>query len=193
VQGAYRLLGQPEELIEEFVAAPGPMGWRYFAHVHPPDDPGHDRLTVDLVTDLEWNVVRFRLVSADGWGAMATGIDSGLEVLHGPSGEERLDRFDQASAVWSTSPSALLVARRRLGFGGGTMGAVHIEIGRDPSSVGVSLSDANPASMGAPAGTIAPIEVTVDGRRFEASMQGDMPVAAEGWFVLVDPKGPPAP
>jgi hypothetical protein len=41
--------------------------------------------------------------------------------------------------------------------------------------------------MEVPAGAVLPIEVTVEGRAFQASIQGDMPVAAEGWFELVGP------
>jgi len=187
VQGAYRLLGPGEELIEEFVAAPGPMGWRYFAHVHPPDDPDHDRFTVDLVTDLEWNLVRFRLAAADGWRAVATRGDPGVEVLHGPPSDERLDRFHHATVVWSMSPWSLLVAQRGLGLGGGTIAGVSIQIGRPPSGVALSLSDPEQASAGAPVGISRRIEVTVDGEAFEAWIRGEIPVAAEGWFALIDP------
>jgi hypothetical protein len=187
VQGAYRLFDPGEELIEEFVAAPGPIGWRYFAHVHPPEDPDHDRFTVDLVTDLEWNLVRFRLVAADGWRAVATRSDSGVEVLHGTQEDEQLDRFDEAVAVWSSSPSTLLVLDRRFGPNGGTAQAVTIEPGAPPTLQHVALSIMASTHVATPGGDAEAqrVGIVVDGRRREALIRSDLPLAAEGWFDLI--------
>jgi hypothetical protein len=187
VQGSYRLFGRGEELIEEFVAAPGPMGWRYFAHVHPLDDPDNDRFTVDLVTDLEWNLVRFRLAAADGWRAVATRGDPGVEVLHGTPEDERLDRFEEAVAVWSSSPSTLLVLHRLVGPVGGTVQTVRIEPGLAPDRLGVALSIKGSTSVATPGGGAEALRVRVmeDGRGREALVRSDLPLAAEGWFDLI--------
>jgi hypothetical protein len=180
VQGSYRLTRPAGDLIESFVAAPGPMGWRYFAHVHPPGDPEHDLYTVDHVADLEWNLVRFRVSAADGWRAVATRMDGGVEVVHGEANAERIDRFDDAVAAWSSSPSALIVLLRRLGVGGETP-AVRIEPGAPPAPVQVSLT------AGSVAGTeeVHRFLVTVGGQRFEVQVRDGLPVAAEGWFELI--------
>ena len=188
MHGAYRLLGQGEELIEEFVAAPGPMGWRYFAHVRSPDDPGRDRLTVDLVTDLEWHLVRFRLAAADRWRAVATRADAGVEVLHGPPNDERIDRFDGAVAVWSSSPSTLLVLHRLVGLGGGTLQTVRLEHGMPPKREQVTLTNTGGStSVATPGGRAeaAKVQVVEDGRHLEALIRADLPLAAEGWFELI--------
>jgi hypothetical protein len=187
VQGAYRLFGRGEELIEEFVAAPGPMGWRYFAHVHPPDDPDHDRFTVDLVTDLEWNLVRFRLAAADGWRAVATRGDPGVEVLHGTPEDERLDRFDEAVAVWSSSPSTLLALHRLVGPTGGRAETVRIEPGLAPQGVQVALSVQGTTSVATLGGGAEALRVRVveDGKEREALVRSDLPLAVDGWFDLI--------
>jgi hypothetical protein len=187
VQGAYRLFGPGEELIEDFVAAPGPMGWRYFAHVHPPNDPDHDRFTVDLVTDLEWNLVRFRLAAANGWRAVATRGDPGVEVLHGTPNEERVDRFDEAVAVWSSSPSTLLVLHRLVGRVGGTAEAVRIEPGLAPVRLQVAMSIVGATSVATPGGSAEAqrVHVVEDGRGREALVRSDLPLAAQGWFDLI--------
>jgi hypothetical protein len=187
MQGAYRLFRLGEELIEDFVAAPGPMGWRYFAHVHPPDDPDHDRFTVDLVTDLEWNLVRFRLAAADGWRAVATRGDRGVEVLHGTPEDERLDRFDEAVAVWSSSPSTLLVLHRLVGPVGGKAETVRIEPGLAPERLAVALSAMGSTSVATPGGGAEALRVRVveDGQGREALIRSDLPLAAEGWFDLI--------
>ena len=187
MQGIYRLLGQAEDLIEEFVAAPGPMGWRYFAHVHPPDDPGSDRFTVDLVTDLEWNLIRFRLAAADGWQAIATPDGSGVQVVHGSPSDERLDRYEGAAAVWSTSPSTLLVLHRMLGRDGGPIGVVQLERGFPPKLRQVALALEGETSVPTVGGRAEAerFAVVVDGRRREALIRADLPLSAEGWFELI--------
>jgi hypothetical protein len=187
VQGAYRLFGLGEELIEEFVAAPGPMGWRYFGHVHPPEDPEHERFTVDLVADLEWRLVRFRLAAADGWRAVATRTDSGVEVVHGTPNEEGIDRFDEGVAVWSSSPSTLLVLDRQIGRKGATAQVVRIEPGVPPRLQGVALSVRGSRAVPTPGGGAEAqrVQVAEDGRLREALIRSDLPLAAEGWFELI--------
>jgi len=57
--GLYRLLDDAGELIatEQFRAAPGPMGWRYFSTVTALER----RTNVDLSVDSQWRPVRVRI------------------------------------------------------------------------------------------------------------------------------------
>jgi hypothetical protein len=187
MQGAYRIAGQDGEFVESFVAAPGPMGWRYFSHVHPPDEPERDRYTVDLVTDLDWNLVRFRLAATDGWRAVVTRTDSGLEVVHGTQDAERVDPFDDVTAVWSASPATLLVIHRRFGGGKGGLRAVRIERGERPAPVDVSLAAAGGSRVATVGGEgeAERVRVIVDGQEFDALIRADLPLRAEGWFELI--------
>jgi hypothetical protein len=186
VQGAYRLTRSDGQLIESFVAAPGPMGWRYFAHVHPPGDPEHDLYTVDHVADLEWNLVRFRMAVADGWRAVATRLDGGVEVVHGQADAQRVERFDDAVAVWSSSPSSLLVLHRLAGVEG-SIPAVTFDPGANPEPVRVSLRavGATTASTRGGGSEVQRIRVTVNGRQFESWVRRDLPLRAEGQFELI--------
>src|SRR5712691_12723193 len=59
MQGAYRIWAGPEELVEAFVAAPGPAGWRYFGRGRDADT-GEELFRVDYVVDAGWDLVRFR-------------------------------------------------------------------------------------------------------------------------------------
>src|SRR6266496_3990850 len=181
MQGVYRITGQGDDLIESFVAAPGPMGWRYFAHVHPPDDPERDRYTVDLVTDLDWNLVRFRLAVPDGWRAVVTRTDSGLEVVHGQQDAERVDPFDGVTAVWSASPATLLALHRRFGGASGEVGAVRIQPGERPMPVDVSLVAMGRTQVATDGGEnqAERVLVVANGRRFDALIRADLPFKAE--------------
>jgi hypothetical protein len=91
--------------------APGPMGWRYFAHVHPAEDPDRDEFTVDVVTDLDWKLARFRLAAGrwmaddrhpdcdrDGKSCTNDRAPTGPSLFDGPSAS------DGPSVVWSSSP-----------------------------------------------------------------------------------------
>jgi hypothetical protein len=184
VQGAYRLIGGSEVLIESFVAAPGPAGWRYFAHVHPPGDPERDRFTVDLVTGLRSELVRFRLVAADGWRAVAMPADGGVEIAYGPPEDERVARVEEAVAVWSFSPSSLLVLHRLLGPGGGAVRGVRIEPSHEPAAAQLSLTSLGTSTDAG--GEAERIRVIADGRELEARVRADLPLAADGWFELLD-------
>ena len=61
MQGVYRVWHGGRELLESFVAAPGPIGWRYFGRVHPPDSE-EELFTVDYVVDAKWGLIRYRLI-----------------------------------------------------------------------------------------------------------------------------------
>src|SRR6266511_5097298 len=90
VQGAYRVLGGGREFLESFVAAPGPMGWRYFGRVHPPDSE-EELFTVDYVVDAEWGLIQYHLLYQTGTSIVATPAIGGLEVVTGRPGEERTE------------------------------------------------------------------------------------------------------
>jgi hypothetical protein len=103
MQGVYRVWHGGRELLESFVAAPGPMGWRYFGRVHPPDSE-EELFTVDYVVDAEWGLLRYRLLDQSGTRIVATPATGGVEVVTGRPGDERTETMAGASAVWSSSP-----------------------------------------------------------------------------------------
>jgi hypothetical protein len=187
VQGTYRIFGPKQELVESFVAAPGPMGWRYFAHVHRQDDLGQDLYTVDLVTDLEWHLVRFRLATVEGWVAVATAAAGAVEVVHGSPNQEAVDVFDEGSVVWSSSPSSLLVLHRLLGPQGGTVKGLVIEPHATPVAVDLSLAIIERTSVPTASGANVAerIRVTAGGRELEALVRPDLPLSVGRWFELI--------
>src|SRR6266542_2139579 len=90
VQGVYRVWHGRREFLESFVAAPGPIGWRYFGRVHPRDSE-EELFTVDHVVDAEWGLVRYRLLDQSGTSIVATLATGGIEVVTGRPGEERFE------------------------------------------------------------------------------------------------------
>ena len=112
MQGAYRIWGAPQELVESFVAAPGPAGWRYFGRARHADT-GEELFNVDYIVDAGWDLVRFRAIYGDGLEAVVVPVPFGLEVSVGQPGEERTEEIVGVSAVWSLSPCSLLVVNRR--------------------------------------------------------------------------------
>ena len=126
VQGVYRVWDGGRELLESFVAAPGPMGWRYFGRVRPPDSD-EELFTVDHVVDAEWGLVRYRFLDQGGTRIVATPARGGIEVVTVRPGDERSATVAGASAVWSSSPCSLLVVDRLLTASGrGDVAAVRI-------------------------------------------------------------------
>ena len=86
VQGVYRVRVEGVDVLETFVAAPGPTGWRYFGRLR---DPLTDRevARVDHVVDADWNLVRFRWSDPDGRVVVAVPSSGGVEVsVAGPAG-----------------------------------------------------------------------------------------------------------
>ena len=90
MQGVYRVWDGGRELLESFVAAPGPMGWRYFGRVHPPKSE-EELFTVDHVVDAEWGLLRYRLLDQSGARIVATPSTGGIELVTGRPGEERTE------------------------------------------------------------------------------------------------------
>ena len=188
MQGVYRVQLGSRDLLETFVAAPGPMGWRYFARLREPD-AGREVSVVDLVVDMRWDLVRFRWMETNGSEVIAMPTDGGLEVLMNESGGERRELFTGASVVWSGSPSSLIVIDRLLASSkGGEARAVRLVPPFDPRPVVVRVT-----ATGSPGGSTRSgsysareVEVTVDGERTRALFREDMPLEADGWFQLVE-------
>src|SRR2546428_9593201 len=140
MQGAYRIWGPPQELVESFVAAPGPAGWRYFGRGRHADT-GEELFTVDYIVDAGWDLVRFRAIYGDGLVAVAVPVPGGLEVSVGQPGEERMEEIAGVSAVWSASPCSLLVVDRRLRASGqDELAAVRLQPPYEPQAVTARLS-----------------------------------------------------
>src|SRR6266508_7013226 len=152
VQGVYRVSNGGRVFLESFVAAPGPMGWRYFGRVHPPDSE-EELFTVDHVVDAEWGLVRYRLLDQSGTSIVATLATGGIEVVTGRPGEERSETVPGASAVWSSSPCSLLVVDRLLSASGRSdVAAVRIGAALEPEVITVRLERRGSRPVVTPAG-----------------------------------------
>ena len=187
MQGAYRIWGAPQELVESFVAAPGPAGWRYFGRGRHADT-GEELFKVDYIVDTEWDLVRFRAIYGDGLEAVAVPVPGGLEVSVGQPGEERTEEIAGVSAVWSASPCSLLVVDRRLrACGQDELGAVRLKPPYEPEAVTVRLDRRGSQGITTPAGgaTAERVDVIVDGWRTKTLIRTDLPLSAEGWFELL--------
>jgi hypothetical protein len=187
MQGAYRISSAPHELVESFVAAPGPAGWRYFGRARDADT-GEELFKVDYIVDAGWDLVRFRATYGDGLEAVVVPVPFGLEVSVGQPGEERTEEIAGASAVWSLSPCSLLVVDRRLRASGqDELAAVRIKPSDEPEAVTVRLDRRGSQAIPTPAGG-APaerVDVIVDGWHTKALIRPDLPLSAEGWFELL--------
>src|SRR5437867_12777788 len=113
LQGVYRVWHGGREFLESFVAAPGPIGWRYFGRVHPPDSE-EELFTVDYVVDAEWGLIRYRLMDQSGTSIVATPATGGIEVVTGRPADERTETAPGASASRPSPPCPLLVLHRLL-------------------------------------------------------------------------------
>lgn len=187
MQGVYRVWHGGRELLESFVAAPGPMGWRYFGRVHPPGSE-EDLFTVDHVVDAEWGLVRYRHLDQSGTWIVATRTTGAIELVTGRHGDERTETVAGASAVWSSSPSSLLIVDRLLGASGRSdVGAVRIGAAFEAEAITVRLERRGFRSVVTPTGDSQAelVEVMVDGDRVDALIRSDLPLSAGGWFELV--------
>jgi hypothetical protein len=187
VQGIYRIRLGSQELLETFVAAPGPMGWRYFGRAHEPDT-GREAFLVDHVVDVDWNLVRFRWSESDGTEVVATPTGGGVEVWIKEPGGERKELVSGVGAVWSASPSSLLVVDRLLGTSKpAEVPAVRLEPPFEPRAVVVRVTPvgSRPVSPTSGASAAREVEVAVDGGRTRALLRSDLPLRADGWFELV--------
>jgi hypothetical protein len=187
MQGGYRVTAAGLELMESFIAAPGPMGWRYVGQGF--DLAGRRRHVVDVVVDLEWNLVRFRWFDEDGGEAIALPAGGGLEVWTSTGGSESSELFPGARAVWCPSPSSLLVVDRMLGppdrrevttaamgSDGMSFEALTVRLERKGTRrirAGVGWSEADV------------LDLDDGGPRREALVRRDLPLSCEGWFELV--------
>jgi hypothetical protein len=186
VQGIYRVQHGSRELLESFVAAPGPMGWRYFGQVHEPDT-GRAVFQVDHVVDRNWNLVRFRLRQPDRAEVTAIPTNGGVEVWIEGRGGERKELMAGVEAVWSPSPSSLLVVDRLLGMSDRVeVPAVRLEPAGDPLAILVRVTPLGSTHVPTnEASTTREMELDVDGRRIRALLRPDLPLRADGWFELV--------
>jgi hypothetical protein len=188
MQGAYRILGESEDLVESFVAAPGPAGWRYFGRGRH-GDTGEELFKVDYIVDAGWDLVRFRAIYGGGLEAVAVPVPGGLEVSVGQPGEERTEEIAGVSAVWSASPCSLLVVDRQLrACGQDELAAVRLKPPDEPEAVTVRLDRRGSQGITTPAGsaTAERVDVIVDGWRTKALIRPDLPLSAEGWFELIE-------
>jgi hypothetical protein len=186
VEGLYRVRVGPRELVETFVAAPGPLGWRYFGRLHDPDG-GSEMGLVDHVVDADWNLVRFRSRWSDGTEAVATPTPGGVEVWIGGPGGERTELVAGVGSVWSASPSSLLVVDRRHGHSlPAEEAAVRLEPPFEPGPVVVRLTPVRSRRVRTASGfsEVREVEVAVDGRPTRALLRSDLPLRADGWFEL---------
>lgn len=184
MEGAYQVWAPAGDVIESFVAAPGPGGWRWFGRAHDPAG-GAPRWSVDVVVDLHWRVVRFRMLGADGAGTTVTPGPQGLEV---DAGDGRPIPFPGAEAVWSPSPSSVLVADRMLRAQGRTevLAIAVWEPGHPGKTVRLGLGERQAVRMDTTAGLIEGerLEVMIEGGLFDVLLGPDRPLESDGWFRL---------
>jgi hypothetical protein len=180
MQGAYRILDPGGTLVESFVAAPGPMGWRWFGRVSR-ESTGVELWTVDHVVDLEWSLVRFRLAVPGSAQTIVVPSEEGLVVLAG----DRELSVPGARAVWSRSPSSLLVVDRRLNV----LGAHALPVVRVPegSQTVVALRSLGEVRVqpGQGEGSVRRFEVQAGEERSTALIRSDVPLSLEGAFELI--------
>jgi hypothetical protein len=186
VQGVYRVRVGGVEVLETFVAAPGPMGWRYFGRLR---DPVTDRevARVDHVVDADWNLVRFRWSESDGQEVVAVPSPGGVQVsVAGPAGELSVV-VPEVQAVWSTSPSSLLVMDRLMATGAEPR-TVLLVPPFEPRAVAIRLTQASSRRVPTSSGQseVREVMLEVEGARSEALLRADLPLNADGWFELVE-------
>ena len=187
MQGVYRVQLGSRELNETFVAAPGPMGWRYFGRMHEPET-GREVFQADHVVDVDWNLIRFRWRESDGVEMTAIRTGGGVEVSIEEPGRQRTEFVAGVAAVWSASPSSLLVVDRLLGMGKlAEVQAVRLGPGLEPLPVVVRVTPVRSRPVATSNGTsqAREVEVAVNGRSTRALLRSDLPLRADGWFELV--------
>jgi hypothetical protein len=105
--GRYTVFGDDGEPVgtEEFRAAPGPMGWRYFSEVET-REPSFHRETLDFAVHADWRIANVRiggahelLLQASAGATALTGYRDGerIEIPFGP--ELHLDYLTPATSA----------------------------------------------------------------------------------------------
>ena len=186
MEGTYRIHGGEQDLLESFVAAPGPAGWRYFGRVLTP--PQKEVWTVDFVVDNDWRLVRYRERRANGDETAVLPTESGMDVMWRTSGGERSVRAPDADVVWTRSPCSLLIAdRRSRALGVSALQAVRVEAPDrvEPMVVALSQLGEEPVRSGSGSSTARKLRVEAGGPGFTALIRDDVPLSAEGWFDLI--------
>ena len=183
MEGTYRIHAGGVELLESFVAAPGPAGWRYFGRIYAPE--GEEELsTVDFVVDSEWRLVRYRERHRDRGEVVVVPVQNGLEAMWTDATNEATAAVVEAEIVWSLSPCSLLVAERRArALGVTVMRGIRIDAGVDPSPVSISLDRRGSEAADQPGEE--KMQIRVNGRTVSAVVRDDLPLSAEGWFDLI--------
>jgi hypothetical protein len=156
--------------VESFVAAPGPAGWRYFGRVH---EAGSERevYVVDHVTDLDWRLIRLRLLGPEG-EIVAERSPNGIHVVSAHAVEE----VAGVDLTWSPSPWSVKVLREYLKGDQGPVDAARVRLGGPAERIRVELRHGDRGDSGV---------LIVDGSSSEAAFAADMPVRADGWFELI--------
>ncbi|HJP65828.1 MAG TPA: hypothetical protein VKA30_05940 [Actinomycetota bacterium] len=169
-QGSYRIFIPGGELVESFVAAPGPAGWRYFGRVH---EPGSEReqYVVDHVTDLDWRLIRLRLLGP-GRELVVERSPNGVHVI----GPDEVAEFDGVDVVWSPSPWSVKVLAEHLKGEERAVDAVRVGLDGPAERIRVELRRGEGAH-----GTA----LVVDGSTAQAVYGPDVPERVEGWFELL--------
>jgi hypothetical protein len=169
-RGAYRIHRPEGDLIESFVAAPGPAGWRWFGRVHD-EATGDEVYVVDHVVDADWGLVRFRLLYRDIGLVMIEPVHDGLAVTAGDATETVV----AAEVVWSPSPASVFVLERYLPSRGVTeVRGVQVSTSGSWEAVTVGLADRS--------------TLVIHDRQIPVTWNGDEPSRADGWFDLL-PEG----
>ena len=187
MQGMYRLRADEGEVLESFVAAPGPAGWRYFGRVLAPSSE-EEIGTVDFVVDTDWGLIRYRERDTDGGEVVVVREPEGMHVSWSDVRGESSVSVPQAEIVWSRSPCSLLVAERRArAVGVSALNAIRIRNPVDPTPLLISLDRMGdePAPAGSGSSPVEKVKISENGRTITALIRQDLPLSAEGWFDLV--------
>jgi hypothetical protein len=171
-QGAYRILRSEGDLVETFVEAPGPAGWRWFGRVRDPAT-GEEAYIVDHVVDAAWRLVRFRLLDRDAGEVRAEMAPGGLVV----TSSDATETVPEAEIVWSPSPASLLILDRLLR----STGSAEVR-GTQVSTMGTW----EPVTLAVDHTT----NLRVNGAPHSITWAGELPGRVDGWFELL-PEGHP--
>lgn len=182
MDGVYGVHQEDGRALHEWVvAAPGPMGFRWFGRVRAPGVEEDLRL-VDHTVDRAFRLVRFRLMDLEaGVETMATADSSGIRVSRTGGPDPGEWTVPGAVVVWSASPSSLFVAAKvAAGTPSEAVVCAVVDPVRPPGPAEVRLRlDADGEGV-----------VSVGGRGSDVSFRDGWPVRAAGWFELIEgPEG----